>query len=165
MGSYVVVNKGMPTAKKSLRRGFTLIELLLVIAIIAILATIVIVALNPVQRFADARNSRRWSDVNSLLTAVHEYIVDNNGSLPTGVTSTEKQLGTCVSGGGSQCSGAQAACLDLSVTLAKYLKSIPIDPGGGSASTTYYSVVADSNSIVTVEACNAENSATIQISR
>ena len=122
-------------------------------------------ALNPVQRFADARNYRRWNDVNSVLTAVHEYIIDNNGSLPTGVTSTEKQLGTCGSGGGSQCTGAAAACLDLSVTLAKYLKSLPVDPGGGSASTTYYSVVSDSNSIVTVKACNAEHSATIQVSR
>src|SRR3972149_10727287 len=94
------------TLKKYRNNGFTLIELLLVIAIIAILATIVIVALNPVQRFADARNSRRWNDVNSILTAVHEYIVDNDGTLPTGVTSTEKQLGTCLSGGGSQCTGA-----------------------------------------------------------
>ena len=155
----------MPNAPSSNKSGFTLIELLLVIAIIAILASIVIVALNPVQRFADDRNSRRWNDVNSVLTAVHEYIIDNNGSLPTGVTSTEKQLGTCGSGGGSQCTGAAAACLDLSVTLAKYLKSIPVDPGGGSASTTYYSVVSDSNSIVTVKAFNAKNSATTQVSR
>lgn len=147
------------------KRGFTLIELLIVIAIIAILATIVIVALNPVQRFADARNARRWTDVNSLLTAVHEYIVDNNGALPTGLTTTEKQLGTCVSGGASVCTTAAAACLDLSTLLAKYLKSIPIDHSGGSASTTYYSVVTDANSLVTVKACNAENAATIQVSR
>ena len=148
-----------------MKKGFTLIELLIVIAIIGILATVVIVALNPVQRFADARNSRRWNDVNSILTAVHEYIVDNDGALPTGVTSTEKQLGTCGSGGNTQCATAQAACLDLSTPLAKYLKTIPIDPGGGSASTTYYSVVSDSNGIVTVKACNAENSVTVQVSR
>src|SRR3972149_11085236 len=146
------------TLKRFAFEGFTLIELLIVIAIIGILATVVIVALNPVQRFADARNSRRWNDVNSILTAVHEYIVDNDGTLPTGVTSTEKQLGTCGSGGASVCTTAAAACLGLASTLAQYLKSIPLDPNGGSASTTYYAVVADANSIVTVKACNAENS-------
>ena len=50
------------------KSGFTLIELLVVIAIIATLATVVFVALNPVQRFSDARNSRRWNDVNTMLT-------------------------------------------------------------------------------------------------
>ena len=41
------------------RRGFTLIELLVVIAIISILAVVVFVALDPVTRFQDARDSRR----------------------------------------------------------------------------------------------------------
>lgn len=147
------------------KSGFTLIELLVVIAIIATLATVVFVALNPLERFADARNSRRWNDVNSLLTAVHEYIVDNGGALPSGVTTTEKQLGTCSSGGATPCTGAQAACLDLSTPLAKYLKSIPLDPNGGTAGTTYYSVVVDANNIVTIKSCSAENSEVIQVSR
>lgn len=147
------------------RLGFTLIELLVVIAIIATLATVVFVALNPLERFADARNSRRWNDVNSILTAVHEYIVDNGGALPSGVTTTEKQLGTCGSGGATPCTGAQAACLDLSTPLAKYLKSVPLDPNGGTSSTTYYSVVVDANNIVTVKSCSAENSEVIQVSR
>lgn len=144
--------------------GFTLIELLVVLVIIATLATIVFVALDPIQRFAQARNSHRWFDVNSILTAVHEYIVDNGGNLPGGISTTEKQLGTCSVGGGTVCAGADTACLDLSSTLAKYLKTIPIDPKG-SSSTTYYSVVSDLNNLVTVKACSAELSATIQVSR
>jgi len=147
------------------QKGFTLIELLVVIAIIAILGTLVFVALDPVKRFADARNARRWNDVNSLLTAVHEYIVDNGGVLPAGITTTEKQLGTCVSGGATACATAQAACLDLSTLLAKYLKSIPLDPSGGSAGTTKYSVVTDANNIVTIKSCAAEDSQTVQVSR
>lgn len=148
-------------------KGFTLIELLVVIAIIAILAVTVFVALDPITRFADARNSRRWSDVNSILTAVHEYIVDNDGSLPTGLSSgmPEAQLGTCLSGGASLCSGAASACVDLSTPLAKYLKSISQDPSDGSAPTTGYSVEVDANNIVSVTACRAELSETIQVSR
>lgn len=150
--------------KVRLSKGFTLIELLLVVAIIALLALTVIVALNPVKRLQDSRNAHRYSDVDSILTAVNEYVVDNNGSLPTGITTTEQQLGTCVSGGNTVCTTAAAACVDLTTPLAKYLKSIPIDPLG-SASTTFYSIVKDANNIVTVKACDAEDGATITISR
>jgi prepilin-type N-terminal cleavage/methylation domain-containing protein len=150
---------------KQKRQGFTLIELLLVVAIISVLATVVFVSLNPVQRFAEARNARRVSDVNSILTAIHEYIVDNTGSLPSGITTSAKQLGTCASGGATVCGGAADACLDLSTTLAKYLKSIPRDPNGGTAATTKYSVVADTNGIVTVKACGAELSSVVEVSR
>lgn len=148
-------------------RGFTLIELLVIIGIIAILATTVIVALNPVKRFQDSRNSRRYSDVNSIQTAIQQYIVDNDGALPTGLSTSlaTTQLGSCTSGGATLCSGAAAACVNLSTPLARYLKTIPTDPSTGSAATTGYSVSVDANNIVTVSACSAENSATIEVSR
>jgi len=126
------------------------------IAIVSLLATVVTVSLDPVGRFQQARDTTRWTDVSSISTAIHEYIVDNDGSLPTGVSTTEQQLGECASGGASACAGAADACLDLSVILAKYLKSIPLDPSGGTLATTGYSVVADSNNIITVTACAAE---------
>lgn len=150
--------------KTTPQSGFTLIELLVVIVIIATLATIVFVALDPATRIKDARNSRRWTDINSILTAVSEYIVDNDGTIPSGLSTTEQQLGTCTTGGNTICTTAAASCLNLNSTLAKYLKSIPTDPDG-TASTTYYSIVIDANNIVTVKACNAENGATIEVSR
>ena len=147
------------------KKGFTLIELLVVIAILAILATVVFVALNPVKRFADARNARRFVDVDSILTAIHEYAVDNNGVLPAGIGLSVAQLGTCATGGATPCTGAAAACLNIGGTLAAYLKSIPTDPGGGTSATTFYSVVKDANNIVTVKACNTEVGTTVQVSR
>lgn len=149
----------------SKNKGFTLIELLVVVAILAILATVVFVALNPVKRFADARNARRFVDVDSILTAIHEYAIDNNGVLPAGITTSELQLGSCAAGGAVPCTGAGAACLDISATLAPYLKSIPTDPNGGTAALTNYSVVKDANNIVTVKACNSEVGTTVQVSR
>jgi type IV pilus assembly protein PilA len=143
----------MKTSPK--QAGFTLIELLVVISIIAILATVVFVALDPVKRFADARNSRRWSDVNNILTAVHQYIVDNGGDLPTGLTTGQAstQLGTC------------GTCDNLTTPLAKYLKSMPLDPDGGTASSSGYFITVDANNIVTVTASSAENAQTIEVSR
>lgn len=150
----------------SKNKGFTLIELLIVVAILAILATVVFVALNPAKRFADARNARRFVDVDSILTAIHEYAVDNNGILPAGIGISEQQLGTCASGGNVPCTGAAAACLNIGSTLlAPYLKTIPTDPNGGTAATTFYSVSKDTNNIVTVKACNAEVGTTVQVSR
>ncbi|EKD47532.1 MAG: hypothetical protein ACD_66C00019G0006, partial [uncultured bacterium] len=43
------------------KKGFTLIELLIVIAIIAILAAAIFVALDPVTRFQEARDARRYN--------------------------------------------------------------------------------------------------------
>ena len=59
--------------------GFTLIEILVVIGIIAILAAVVIIAINPGRQFAQARNSQRLSNVNSLLNAIGQNIADNKG--------------------------------------------------------------------------------------
>lgn len=150
------------------KSGFTLIELLLVIAIIAIMSVTVFVALDPVKRFRDARESRRYTDIETLLTAVHSYIIDTKGSLPSGVGGTEKQLGTAVTGCGTTANGCAvsgtADCVDLSTTLAKYLKSIPMDPNG-SASLTKYSIISDTNGIVTIKACGAEGGTNVSIAR
>ncbi|MEP7167120.1 MAG: type II secretion system protein [Candidatus Woesebacteria bacterium] len=157
--------------KQTLKRGFTLIELLVVITIIVSLAVTVFVALNPAQRLKDARDARRTSDVDSLLSAIHQSIVDNKGTYPSGLTAgmAETQLGTGATGcaiatGG--CTVVATACVNLTTPLVKYLKSIPIDPTASfTAANTGYSVIVDANGIVTVKACGTEGSVNIATSR
>lgn len=60
-------------------RGFTLVEILIVIGMLAILTTIVLVAVNPLRQFAQARNSQRQANVSALLNAVSNRVADNRG--------------------------------------------------------------------------------------
>ena len=54
----------------SVAKGFTLIELIIVIALIALLATTVILVINPVKIFQEARDSQRIADVSQMNKAL-----------------------------------------------------------------------------------------------
>ncbi|MFA5099037.1 MAG: type II secretion system protein [Candidatus Paceibacterota bacterium] len=57
-----------------MKKGFTLIELVIVIAILAILAAVVVLTLNPAQLMAQARDSQRISDLGSVKSAIALYL-------------------------------------------------------------------------------------------
>ena len=86
--------KNFPHRKKS---AFTLIELLLVIGIIAVLAAIVILAVNPMRQLAQARNAARQSDSKEVMNAIQQYVI-HNGSTPPGVDTSPRMLGTDATG-------------------------------------------------------------------
>jgi prepilin-type N-terminal cleavage/methylation domain-containing protein len=57
-------------------KGFTLIELLIVLALIAILATVLIVVIKPGQIFTRARDTQRSGDLRILSQALDAYLVE-----------------------------------------------------------------------------------------
>ena len=89
------------------KKGFTLIELLVVVAIIGLLATLSIVALNTAR--AKARDARRVADIKQIQTALELYYNDTGlypsataslsptymGTVPTNPTPSTD--GTCAS--------------------------------------------------------------------
>lgn len=145
----------------SSKRAFTLIEVLLVVVIIAILAGIVIIAVNPARQIAQTNNAQRSNDVRAVLDAVHQFGVDNRGVMPAAITST----GTVVGSGAGQID----ICTDLVPT---YVAEMPFDPNatGGHYTDctdydTGYTIMVDADGRVTVAAPSAELSETISITR
>lgn len=143
------------------KKGFTLIEVLLVIVIIAILAGIVIIAINPGRQISQANNTQRSSDVKAILDAVHQYAVENRGTMPTALTAVP----TVVGSGAAQVD----ICADLVPT---YMAAMPFDPTAAGAHYTScldydtgYEASVDANSRATVSAPGAELAATISITR
>lgn len=68
--------------RKSFRlsRGFTLVELLVVMAIIAILSTLLILQFNVAR--SKARDTKRIADIGSLQGAIEQYYNDKGGLYP-----------------------------------------------------------------------------------
>jgi type IV pilus assembly protein PilA len=153
-----------PSFLRGARRGFTLIELLLVIGIIAILAAIVIVAINPTKQLGDARDAQRRSDVNTILNAVYQYSIDHTGNLPTTITTVDSEI--CkLKDDGVDPAECRSPAVHLSMLTGTYLVSIPADPQVTTGTGTRYRIYKTNGNRVTVYAPDAEEAATITVTR
>lgn len=143
--------------------AFTLLEVLLVIALIAILASIVITAINPGKQLADGRNAQRRVDINTILNAVYQYSVDNRGNLPGTPPGNIPIVSTNICTTGGVC----GSLVDLSTLTnsERYIVSMPTDPSVATANDTGYSIKKDSFNRVTVSAPNAEQGITVTATR
>ena len=135
--------------KKKASSAFTLIEVLIVIGIIAVLAGIVLVAINPGRQIAQARDTQRISNINAILNAIGQYTIDNKGMLPVGIPAK----------GDNPIEIDQTIC---SAIVPTYLPALPTDPSSSSkgasitdcdsvaTSTVLYAIFQDNNGRITV---------------
>jgi prepilin-type N-terminal cleavage/methylation domain-containing protein len=146
--------------KKRGNKGFTLLEILLVIAAIGILAAIVLVAINPNRQIAQARNTVRQADINTIQKAVEQYLIEK-GSYPNGITNTYREI--CNTGSNNNTQGTVSnECIDLRELVPDYLASIPVNPST-STHSGYYAWINDINNKVAVLAGKGENGKVIGI--
>ncbi len=99
--------------KHKRQSGFTIIEIAVVISVIAIIASIILVSFNQVQK--DSRDRRRTADATALKVAVEAYYRDNN---------EYPKIPTC--NDGASCNSSDLAPF----LVPKYIPAIPMDPKG-----------------------------------
>ncbi|MFS8130463.1 MAG: prepilin-type N-terminal cleavage/methylation domain-containing protein [Candidatus Dojkabacteria bacterium] len=144
--------------KRQTKPGFTLIEVLVVVALVAILAAITFIAINPAKNFADARNAQRSSDVAEILSAATQYTATQGN--------TVAGLGTITVCPTQTVLGSGAGNLDLTTPLVDgYIVGIPVDPSVGTAANTGYTICKTASGRITVTAPSAENGKVISVKR
>jgi prepilin-type N-terminal cleavage/methylation domain-containing protein len=128
------MQKNIPSRGARAPRGFTLIEILVVIAMLAILSTVVLVAINPLRQFAQARNSQRQSNVAALLNAITGRMADNGGFF---VSSSSILTDSCRILLPNTLHNMTKAQLDIRNCLVPtYLSELPYDPAYGNNTCT-----------------------------
>ncbi len=162
------------SSKLHTQKGFTLLELLLVVAIIAILASVIFVVLDPPTRFKNTRDSARFTDVRAISNAIKLDQLDNGGDYLHAIASITADTPYIISNA-TTTAGCIVTC-DVTITAGDHcvnltglvtsghLGQIPISPEGTgtwtSAVTGYY-VQRNTNGSISVGACESENISTI----
>jgi prepilin-type N-terminal cleavage/methylation domain-containing protein len=135
-----------------MRKGFTLIEILIVVAIIAILASIVLVGLGPTQQ--SGRDARRLSDLHEVQNGIELYY-NSCGYYPGTDTQTPCTGYHPITAGTSGAYPVLASELEQFTSLG--VNSVPDDPTAGQH-YTYSAVPGGSSYILSAKLENANNS-------
>ena len=143
--------------------GFSLIEILVVVALIIILATITIVAINPAKNFRDTRNAQRSADVAQILNAITQYTSEEGQSISkwAGIATcgdTDWKVGSHI--------GTGTGNINLEDGLVdEFIVAIPVDPSNGTAEDTQYVICKTAGGRVQISAPIAEDGKIISVKR
>ncbi len=126
--------------------GFTFIEILIVLGIIGVLATVLMVVVNPGRQLAKARDVQRESDIYAILSSIYQYSREHTGELPDtdGNPSTNNfpTSLTCI-GSTSPCFNLAAAGDSGDTIVPVYIAQLPKDPQTGTDQDTGYLIYVD----------------------
>lgn len=147
-------------------KGFTLLEVLMVIGILAILAGVVLVAINPARQFKIARDSQRNANISTILNAMGQNMTDHGGVFTCeGVITEVPSVKTLVSSANGDFDVARCIVPD-------YISVLPFDPskeGAGytdeSDYSTGYFIQADSEGRITISADGEVSNTTLMVTR
>ena len=147
------------------KKGFTLLEILLVVGIIAVLAGIVIVAINPARMLAQVRDTQRKVGISEINKALVQYYIDK-GTLPNTLSNSLTDIcdtGSSATSTGFNCTGL----VDLSMLVPTYLPAIPKDPQASPTNTyiTGYRIGKNSLGNIVVTAPQTELSAILVVGK
>lgn len=121
--------------KNNSQNAFTLLEIILAVALLIILSSVVILAINPEKHLRDTNDAKRMMDIKTISNAITQYMIDNEGVLPDEVALEKREI----------CRTGAINCLnmiDLSFLTngENYLMSIPVDPKNESENGSGYEI-------------------------
>lgn len=117
---------------KATLRGFTLIEIITALGVLAILATVILAAVNPLEQFKKAQDARRKSDLAQIQRILEAYYQDH-GQYPAYTDSGENTY-TINSG-----AGEPENAISWGTSWRPYIDLLPIDPNA----SKFYIYVSD----------------------
>ena len=104
--------------------GFTLIELIVVVAILGIIASIVILAIDPVQMLKKSRDAKRLSDMTNIVKALNLYLLENEVYPGTTAQYGESEGLTNPSCNTNNCTGWDTSAIDCDGDGIKFIDPI-----------------------------------------
>jgi len=139
-----------------MKKGFTLLELLIVIGILAILATVVALVLNPAELLRQARDSQRLSDLRTINSAIGLWVSSATSTTLSGTTYCT--VGTALfSGDSGSCTTNATTSIDgtgwvdinfQAIPGGSPLSRLPLDP---SQTASLYYIFKSDNTNTTFE--------------
>jgi type IV pilus assembly protein PilA len=143
-------------------KGFTLIEVLIVIGLIAILAAVTVIALNPTKNYQDARNTERRGEISQIMNAINQYALESSNA--AGYTTLLTSVVACGGTDTNIITNPGAGLALYTYVVPSQIAEIPSDPSSGNASDTGYDI-CKTGTRLKVSAPSAEAGATISLSR
>jgi len=138
-------------------KGFTLIELLVVIVIIGIIAGAVLVAINPAQLTAKARDSKRMNDISTVRDGINLALADQEITLvdtlgpkvqPAIAADPNSALTSCLGDPCVTVGWVEVVVPTGKTGISKYLPALPLDPSSTVIGTDSFFYVYESDGSV-----------------